>query len=65
MPRTPGTIIPNHALGGGTNLSLTVNAPGATAETVAMIRRELAQAAPTIIAAAQQTTIHTINRPRI
>jgi hypothetical protein len=66
VPRSPMTVIPNHALGGGGNqFSLTINAPGATAETVALIRREVANIAPTIIAAAQQTTIRTINRPRI
>lgn len=65
VPRVPGTIIPNGAWGGGQSVSLTVNAPGATAETVAMIRRELAAAAPQIVAAASQSTVKALTRPRI
>jgi len=65
VPRVPGTIIPNGGWGGGQSVSLTVNAPGATAETVAMIRRELAAAAPQIVAAASQSTVKALTRPRI
>lgn len=64
VPRVPGTIIPNHRLGGA-SVSLVVNAPGATAETVSMIRRELAAAAPVIIQAAQRSTVQSIQRPRL
>lgn len=67
VPKVPGTIIPNRALrgGGAPSVSLTVNAPGATAETVMMIRRELANAAPVLIQAAQRTTVSALNRPRL
>jgi hypothetical protein len=66
VPKVPGTIIPNHALGGGAApINFTINAPGATAETVAMIRRELANAAPMIIDAANQTTMRTMSRRRM
>lgn len=65
VPKVPSTVIPNHALGGQTNLSMTINAPGATAETVAMIRRELAQAAPVIVRASQQSTMRAMTRPRM
>lgn len=61
VPDVAGTIIPNHALGGG-GVSLTINAPGATAETVAMIRRELANAAPALVAAASGNTVRALNR---
>lgn len=61
VPDGAGTVIPNHALGGG-GMSMTINAPGATAETVAMIRRELANAAPSIVAAASGNTIRALNR---
>jgi len=44
---------------------LTVNAPGATQETVMMIRRELANAAPHIVQAAQQSTVRSLKRPRL
>ncbi len=72
MPSQAGTIIPNHAMaalgGGGQSApnitTLTVNAPGATAETVSMIRRELMAAAPTIIAASQRSTIAQMSRTR-
>jgi hypothetical protein len=65
IPKVPGTIIPNHALGGGPQISLTVNAPGATQETVMMIRRELANAAPHIVQAAQQSTMRGLQRQRL
>ena len=73
FPSVAGSIIPNDAVvarggsGGGDApnvYSFTVNAPGATAETVAMIRRELRGAAPTIIAAAQRSTIGQLTRRR-
>lgn len=75
MPRVPGVIIPNHALmGGGGNgaggamtvtFAPTINAPGATAETVQMIRRELQNAAPMIVNAARNATIRDLNRARL
>ena len=61
VPDVAGTVIPNHALGGG-GVSLTINAPGATAETVAMIRRELVNAAPMLTAAAVGQTTRIMNR---
>lgn len=72
IPATNGTIIPNHDavnMGGSAapaapNVSLTVVAPGATGETIAMIRRELRNAAPTIVAAAQKATIANLTRQR-
>lgn len=73
FPSTSGTVMPNQdaarMLGGGSaaqpiSVALTVNAPGATAETVAMIRRELAAAAPTLVAAAQRATVNTLSRTR-
>lgn len=65
VPKVPGTIIPNGGGGGGTAVSLTINAPGATAETIMMIRRELANAAPMIIQAANQNTMRTMGRRRL
>lgn len=65
VPRTPGSIVPNLKGMGGQAINLTVNAPGATAETVALIRRELANAAPTIAAAASNMTMRNISRPRL
>lgn len=73
FPSQNGQIIPNNEAakllgqGGGNNapsVSLVVNAPGATAETVSMIRRELAAAAPMIVSAAQRSTISQLTRPR-
>lgn len=73
VPGRSGTIIPTDQLarmGGGGNgqggnvVSLTVNAPGATAETVALIRRELRAAAPTIVAASQRSTMAALTRTR-
>lgn len=67
-PRVPGVVIPNHAArsgGGGVTIHQTVNAPGASAETVTMIRRELAAAAPMIVQAAKGETIRHLSRPRL
>lgn len=63
VPDTAGTVIPNHALGGGS--SIVINAPGATAETVAMIRREIIAAAPMLTAAATGQTTRVMNRRRL
>ena len=65
VPRVSGTIVPSLKGLGGQSVNLTINAPGATAETVALIRRELANAAPTIAAAASNMTTRNLSRPRI
>lgn len=65
IPKVPGTIIPNGRSIGGGSVSVTINAPGATAETVSMIRREIAQVAPAIIQASQKTTVSALQRPRL
>ncbi len=66
VPKVPGNIIPNHALRGGSPvLNLTVNAPGATAETVMMIRREMAAAAPALVAASQGAVMRNLGRTRL
>ena len=65
VPRAPGSIIPSLKGVGGQSVNLTINAPGATAETVALIRRELANAAPTIAAAASNMTTRNLSRPRL
>jgi hypothetical protein len=59
--------VPNGALRGqgGGGLSVTINAPGATAETVSMIRREIAAAAPLIISASSRTAQRDLSRPRL
>jgi hypothetical protein len=67
VPKVPGMIVPNGALRGqgGGGLSVTINAPGATAETVSMIRREIAAAAPLIISASSRTAQRDLSRPRL
>lgn len=61
VPDVAGTIVPNHAIGGG-GPSITINAPGATAETIVAIRREIANALPVIAAAATGQTTRALNR---
>lgn len=66
VPRVDGNIIPRvPAMGGGGGLSVTINAPGATAETVARIRAEIRAAAPAIVAASQGATMRSMNRARL
>lgn len=64
VPDVAGTIIPNHALGGG-GQQIIINAPGATAETVSLIRREIINAAPAIAAAATGQTTRLLNRRKL
>lgn len=66
VPRVSGKILAGTGGGGNSvSLGITINAPGATAETVAMIRREIGNAAPQIVAAARNATMATANRPRL
>lgn len=72
VPRVDGNILSNATINrrggggsGGVTLAMTINAPGATAETVAMIRRELASAAPQIIKAARDVTLRSASRGRL
>lgn len=65
IPRVSGTIVPSIKGLGGQGVHLVVNAPGATAETVMLIRRELANAAPTIAAAASNMTTRNLSRQRL
>lgn len=71
VPSQSGMVIPNHMMaaandtGRGAPLSITINAPGATAETVSMIRREIANAAPALVRASTQSTIRTTSRRRL
>ncbi|MEP2103096.1 MAG: phage tail tape measure C-terminal domain-containing protein [Parasphingorhabdus sp.] len=69
VPNANGRIYNPSQIGGGASggmsVSLTVNAPGATAETVSMIRRELANAAPQIVAAARNATTRELSRKRL
>ena len=65
VPDVAGTIVPNHMMGSGSGVSVVINAPGATAETVAMIRREIAGAAPAIVSAATNNTARQMGRRRL
>jgi hypothetical protein len=70
VPNVDGKILPDANVGGGGSspsqlINFTINAPGATAETVAMIRREIASAAPQIAAAAKSATMRDLGRQRL
>lgn len=64
VPDVAGTVVPNGGFDGG-GVAVTINAPGATAETVMMIRREIMNASPALIAAAQSRTTRSLSRARI
>lgn len=61
VPDVAGTIIPNHALSGGAPV-FNVYMPNANADTVMMVRREIANAAPALVAAASGNTVRALNR---
>lgn len=69
VPRGNGTIIPNKNMpgGGGSTINVSVDARGATSPE--MVRQQVQQgileAAPSIVAAAEQRTISTLRRPRL
>lgn len=50
---------------GDTNLSVSVVAPGANAQTVELIKQTIADAAPTLITAAQRVTMRSLGRRRM
>ena len=69
-----GEIIPTNQLatsagesmrGGDTVLNVEVIAPGANAQTVELIRQTIADTAPTLIAAAQRSTMRALGRKRM
>lgn len=63
-PRLP-VVRTGSSAGGGDGaggVTIQINAPGATAETVAMIRRELANALPVIVQTATANTTRQLNR---
>lgn len=70
MPGRSGTVIPTQntrATGGGSTINVSVDARGATSPE--MVRQQVQQgileAAPSIVAAAEQRTISTLRRPRL
>jgi hypothetical protein len=67
VPTGSGKIIPNHQMGGGGGMVINVDARGATSPE--MVRQQVQQgileAAPSIVAAAEQRTISTLRRPRL
>lgn len=65
VPARSGSIVPNNALGGG--MTINVDARGASdpAAVRAQVEMGIAQAAPYIIAAAQNKTLKTAARPRL
>lgn len=70
IPNGNGTIIPNQNVGGGSGgnvISINVDARGATdaAAVRAQVQRGILEAAPSIIAAAQQKTVSDMRRPRL
>jgi hypothetical protein len=62
VPRTAGTIVPNHALGGSTTHNWNIDARGANdpAATEAAVQRGIAAAAPQIVSA----SLHAANEQR-
>lgn len=67
VPTSSGKIIPNHRMGGGGGMVVNVDARGSTdPEAVRQqVQRGILEAAPAIVAAAEQRTISTLSRPRL
>jgi hypothetical protein len=65
VPRLSGNIIPRVGAGGGSNVSINIDARGAVEGTAAQIEAAIARAAPLIIQAAEGRTIDTLTRDRL
>lgn len=67
VPTGSGKIIPNHRMGGGSGMVINVDARGSTSPEQVRQQVELGilEAAPSIVAAAEQRTISTLRRPRL
>lgn len=67
VPTSSGKIIPNHQLGGGSGMVINVDARGSSdPEAVRQqVQQGILEAAPSIVAAAQNRTINTLRRPRL
>lgn len=67
VPTSSGKIIPNHQLGGGGGMVINVDARGSSdPEAVRQqVQQGILEAAPSIVAAAQNRTINTLRRPRL
>lgn len=72
MPGASGTIIPNNKVasagsGSGSNINISVDARGSAdpAAVRAQVQQGILEAAPAIIAAAQQRTVSGLRRPRL
>ena len=64
-PSTNGSITSNANIGGGSGISITINAPGADQGTIARIRDMITEElAPQLIRAASQHTLSGVRRPK-
>jgi hypothetical protein len=67
VPTSSGKIIPNHQMSAGGGMTINVDARGSTdPEAVKrQVQQGILEAAPSIVAAAEQRTISTLRRPRL
>lgn len=67
IPSSSGKIVANHNLGGAGGLTINVDARGASdpAAVRAQVQQGILEAAPHIVAAAEQRTINKMRRPRL
>lgn len=65
VPSRSGSIVPNNALGGGMVVNVDARGAADPAAVRAQVEMGIAQAAPYIIAAAQNKTLKTAARPRL
>ena len=67
VPTSSGKIIPNHQMGGGGGMVINGDARGSSdPEAVRQqVQQGILEAAPSIVAAAQNRTINTLRRPRL
>ena len=67
VPTSSGKIIPNHQMGGGGGMVINVDARGSNdPEAVRQqVQQGILEAAPSIVAAAQNRTMNTLRRPRL
>lgn len=65
VPARSGSIVPNGSMGGGMTINVDARGSADPAAVRAQVQQGILEAAPAIVAAAEQRTINTLRRPKL